>query len=105
MKRELVLVNINTLDQEIHREFYPRISHKRRIHLLHCIRRNSVYFEDETSEDLMWMDKETFGNLTDELKYIAYTNMIEMTVGILNELEELQESIIEERNELTKKDN
>ncbi|MCC2249105.1 hypothetical protein JUJ52_03915 [Virgibacillus sp. AGTR] len=48
-------------------------------------------FEDETGKSPEELTKEEFINLSDDLKWLAYENLIEMFYGVSGELEELEE--------------
>ena len=87
------LINIDEVDKNIHKEFYPRISHVQRKKLIDCIKRSEVFFEDETGNDVTDLTPSDFEKLSETEKYLAYENMLMMFYGCLAELEELQESI------------
>ncbi|AUJ26581.1 hypothetical protein [Virgibacillus dokdonensis] len=48
-------------------------------------------FEDETGKSPEELTQEEFNNLSDELKWLAFENVIEMFYGISGELEEVLE--------------
>lgn len=101
--KEMVLVDMELLDSKVYVEFYPRISHKQRQRLTNCIRRNAVYFEDKTSKDLLGLTQEEFSKLSEEQKFLAYENLVEMFCGSQAELEEQQEKFEEEKADFCKK--
>ncbi|EQB35015.1 hypothetical protein M948_18085 [Virgibacillus sp. CM-4] len=45
-------------------------------------------FEDETDKSPEELTKEEFSNLSDDLKWLAYENLLEMFYGVSGELEE-----------------
>ena len=87
------LIDIDEVDKNIHKEFYPRISHVQRKKLIDCIKRSEVFFGDETGDDVTDLTPSDFEKLSEAEKYLAYENMLAMFYGCLAELEELQESI------------
>lgn len=102
-KNNFALVDLDKIDAELYSEFYPRISHKQRKRVIDCIRRNEMIFEDVTGGDVTDLSPADFEKLSEAEKYLAYENMMIMFYGSQGELEELQESIIEEREEIGKR--
>lgn len=103
MGKNIVLVDMEQLDNKVYTEFYPRVSHKQRKRLMNCIRRNTVKFEDETSKDLLGLTQEEFSQLSEEQKFVAYENLVEMFCGSQAELEEQREKFEEEKADFCKK--
>lgn len=102
-KNNFALVNLDKVDAEIYSAFYPRISHKQRKRIIDCIRRNEMIFEDETGGDVTDLSPADFEKLSESEKYLAYENVLMMFYGSQGELEELQQNIIEEREEIGKR--